>query len=334
LQNLRAHFPNAWISLLVDGKYRDVHAANTDVDEILSMPGTNENGASVGVQWIRLLLQIKARRYDTVIDLTSTGKTARLALWSGASTISGFETKHYSRAKRRRRIALSSRSGAALENRHARDLYLSPLEAIDIPLATREVRLMVRPEDAQTARERIRAALGDEAEFLVLVHPGARLETRRWPAENYAAVCDALQQNFSCRVLLLSGPGEEGIVKNVAQLMTTEVASLGAPASVPELAATFQCADLLLCNDSGPMHVAAAVGTPIVALFGAQSTTFWHPTSESVTLQASMPCENCLFPDKCRPPDDYQMMCIQRIEIARVVETTLSLMRRVSEKSL
>ena len=320
--NLRQHFPEAWISLVVDDKYRDVLATNQDINEILAMPARSRNFFISAMQWLRLIFQLKSRRFDTVIDLSSTGKTARLALLSGARTVSAFETKIYAR-KTRKRIVVSPRTGLALENRHIVDLYLSPLEALEIPVVSREVSMPLRPEDTRAAKRNVQAALGEETDFIIMVHPGARMASRRWPAARFAAVCDALQRDSGCRVLLLAGPGEEELMADIARQMKTASASLAAPLSVPALAATFSCADLLLCNDSGPMHVAAAVETPIVALFGAQSVPLWHPTSNSVVLQASLPCLNCLFPETCQPPDDYQMLCIQRIETNEAIEAVM-----------
>jgi len=90
---------------------------------------------------------------------------------------------------------------------------------------------------------------------------------------------------------------------------------------VRELAALIQAADLFLGHDSGPMHLAAAVGTPCVAIFGAASPLQWSPHGEGHRVVApGMPCEECVCPDRCVPPNPYHMYCVRRITEDRVRE--------------
>jgi heptosyltransferase-3 len=99
------------------------------------------------------------------------------------------------------------------------------------------------------------------------------------------------------------------------------VACLHQRFTVPQLAALCSEFDVLLCHDSGPMHVAAAVGTRVVALFGSQSPTIFGPVGEGhVTLSPPLPCAGCVAPGVCKRDDAYFNYCVRNITPGRVLE--------------
>lgn len=341
LRNLRLHYPESHIALLVDEKYGDVHQHNPDLSEILCIPQRRQEESYIAYicRWMQLLRKLRGR-FDIVFNLTQNARMARLVRWTAAAHRVGYVVEGKpSRHMNYDVLATWTRQDHL--SRHIVDICLKLLEADGITIATREVKLHVPASDAQEARKYLRAAAGEEENsssqsIFVLVHPGARLSARCWPAEKFAAVCDAVQNQSQAKVLLVGGPGEEERVERVRAAMHTAVRILEAPPSVPKLAALLQAGDLFICNDSGPMHVASAVGTPVVALFGAQSTTLWNPAGQDNTvLQPSLPCDNCLFPGICRPPNNYKMMCIQHIsteEVIAAVLDRLNLQQALTEK--
>ncbi|MEO6907367.1 MAG: glycosyltransferase family 9 protein [Abditibacteriaceae bacterium] len=332
--NLRHHYPQSHIALLVNEKYSDVQKNNPDLNEILSIPGLPcESKVAYVLHWIQLLQKLRGR-FDIVYDFARNSRSILLMKWSGARHRVSFAIEDEPHPRERYYNILANWTQADERTLHTIDFTLKLLEADGIPIVTRQVKLYVPDSDALEAQQCLRAALKDEQNIppkstFVLVHPGARLSTRCWPPENFAAVCDALQNQSQATVLLLAGSGEEAKVRAVQVAMHTRVRILKAPSTVPKLAALLQAADLFICNDSGPMHVAAAVGTPVVALFGAQPTTLWHPAGENNTvLQPSLPCaDRCLFPGICQPPNTYKMRCIQRITVEEVIDAALPRVR-------
>ncbi len=336
LSNLRLHFPDAHLALLVDEKYGDVQANNPHLDEILCIPQRQqgETYLSYIFRWVKLLQKLR-KQFDAVYDITQNNRIANMVRWIGARHRVSYRTEGSSHSRDQRYDVLAVWPQQGHFSCHSVDLCLRLLEADGIPIATRETKLYVPTPDAIEARKYLQSALSDayneqpESTF-VLVHPGARLSARRWSMENFAAVCDAIHRQSQAKVILLAGPGEQTLIQEVQAAMHTKAHVLEAPSSVPKLAALLQEADLFVCNDSGPMHVAAAVGTPVVALFGAQSTTLWHPVGDRNTvLQPSLPCVNCLFPGVCQPPNDYKMKCIQRISAEEVIAAVLACVNRL-----
>jgi ADP-heptose:LPS heptosyltransferase len=152
-----------------------------------------------------------------------------------------------------------------------------------------------------------------------LVHPGSRSAFRIWPVENFAAVCDRVQNELGTKVVLVGGPAEQSLMEAIVRRMTTTPTRVAAPLSVPQFAALAAQFDAMLCHDSGPMHLAAAMGTPIVALFGSQNATVWGPVGSSHTvLQAPLPCQNCVSPAECVPGDSYRNHCVRHLTIEQV----------------
>jgi heptosyltransferase-2 len=130
-------------------------------------------------------------------------------------------------------------------------------------------------------------------DFLVGIHPGGSSFDKRWPEENYAQVADALVQEYGAKILILRGPDEAELERNLQS--TVQSKSIGyAPGSIRELAALIKRCNLFVCNDSGPMHIAAALDVPTVAIFGPTDHVAWKPLSDAATIvRRDMPCWPC-----------------------------------------
>jgi ADP-heptose:LPS heptosyltransferase len=203
---------------------------------------------------------------------------------------------------------------------HARDLYLKVLEDAGIPVASRSVEVTLTPEETEWARRRIRETVSANGSPLVIAHPGAGAPNKLWPPAGFAAVCDAVQESGQGRVLLMAGTGAtdpRDLAQTIAAMRTSAPVIAGS-LTVRQLAALLSQADLLFCHDSGPMHLAASVGTRVVALFGASSPTQWGPLGTGHTvLRPPMPCV-CPFLDQCTPPNPYHTFCVKRLTVDEV----------------
>ncbi len=163
----------------------------------------------------------------------------------------------------------------------------------------------------------------------VFVHPGSRSRFRIWPVERFAAVCDRIQDELDVQVFIAAGPGERALAQQIRELAQHHVVVLEQSFTIREFAALLSKFDLLLCHDSGPMHIAAGLGVPVVALFGSQNTHIWRPVGEGHTiLQTPLPC-TCLpdTPTPCVKVDSYRNYCVRKLSVDQVfdaVKTTLS----------
>jgi len=324
LRSLRAWRPDAWI---IAGAYPEqvpwlsLHA---EVDQSVMLPRRSRYGAPAGGSWPALLREVRRQVPEVVYDMTQTDRSSFVTLASGARQRIGFAQR---RPVFRHRVYtdLTIWTDQDLEDLHHRDLYLKPIEEAGIPVADRSVTVDVTHAEAAGAQRRIGSLLGRRSGALVVLHPGASTESKRWPAEHFAAVCDAVQERGLGRVLLLGGPREGAWLAGVCAHMRTPAAVLNEVLSIRELAAVLQQADLFVGNDSGPTHLAAAVGTRVVALFGAASPVQWGPLGQGhVVVRPPMPCTPCPRAGDCEPPNPYHMFCVQRLGLSEVHDAVLS----------
>ena len=134
-------------------------------------------------------------------------------------------------------------------------------------------------------------------------------------------MCDRLQDELGAQIFLVAGPAEQSLVQQIRSHAKTHLIAIERPLPVGEFAAFAAQFDVFLCHDSGPMHVVAAVGTPVVALFGSQNATIWRPLGDHHTvLQTTLPCA-CIgdaAPTPCVEGDAYRSYCVRKISEAEV----------------
>lgn len=308
-QSLRQHWPAAELSLLAEATYAAVAPLIPEIDRTLILPRrARELGG-----WLKLIQALRVGRFTHVFDLDNREKTAVLTRLTGAPERIALLHEAPPRLPGcYTRIVLDP--PAEHERRTISEYYLQALAGAAVPIATRDVRLVPREADRLSV-----VKLLDGSVPRLLVHPGSRSAFRVWPAENFAAICDRVQNELGAKVLLVGGPAEQSLLAAIAAAARTKLETLSASLSVAEFAALAERCDLMLCHDSGPMHVAAGVGTRVVALFGSQNTTLWRPAGENhVVLQAPQPCADCVAPAVCVPGDSYRNYCVRRLTVDTV----------------
>ncbi|MBA3850452.1 MAG: hypothetical protein C0502_10740 [Opitutus sp.] len=305
LRNLKLHWPAARLAVLCEPAYAPILELNPDVDEQWHFPQS-------AAEWPGFLWRVRRAGFTHVLDLDNRDKTAVITRATGAPvrvTVRHGERLHfpgcYTRVKR---LPVEF-----LAKRHITDLYLHTLTQIGVPVTTHETRLVAHPGEIAAMRRLLCGAR-------LLVHPGSRSPWRIWPAQNFAQVIDTLNAELGVTTAVIAGPGEQGTVDDIFRRLRSPAVRIGERLGVTQLAALFAAAPVLLCHDSGPMHVAAAVGSRVVALFGSQSMNIWKPVgSGHILLQPPLPCVNCVSPGRCNTADPYFNHCVRNITLERVV---------------
>jgi ADP-heptose:LPS heptosyltransferase len=254
---------------------------------------------------------LRRQRFTHVLDFDNTDKTAVLTRLSGALIRVAFD-RELIKFRYPSFYTHSAKVANAFYDSHAiTETYLQLLAPIGVPVATREVKLVPRPADVAAAKK-----LAPRGGKKILVHPGSRSAHRVWPADRFAAVCDRLQDELQVQVFLVGGPAEQDVLQEIRSRAKSHLVAIERPLPVGEFAALAAQFDVFLCHDSGPMHVAAAVGTPVVALFGSQNASIWRPDGEHHTvLQTPLPCA-CIgnaAPTPCVKGDGYRSYCVRML---------------------
>ncbi|MER9849968.1 glycosyltransferase family 9 protein [Mesorhizobium sp. M0106] len=146
--------------------------------------------------------------------------------------------------------------------------------------------------------------------------------------ERFALAIDEISRQTGLDFLLVGGPDERASAERVVAKAASPVVNVVGALSLATLLAVLGQARLFLGNESGPMHMAAAAGTPVVGLFGLTDPAVWGPVGGvSVTPRPSMPCE-CVARDLCRRPDPNKACCVRRLEVKAVVDAVLAILSR------
>jgi heptosyltransferase-2 len=169
---------------------------------------------------------------------------------------------------------------------------------------------MIRPEDGRSP--------------VVAVHPGADSPSRRWRPERFARVADELVERCGARVIVLGGPSDEALAASVVAAMHSRALNLCGQVRLDELPYVLSRCDLLLANDSGPMHLAAAAQTPVVAIFGPGYPSVFGPYGPPARIRVIQKSLNCM---PCRNPGCRAPACQDSITPAEVSAAGLDLLR-------
>jgi ADP-heptose:LPS heptosyltransferase len=299
-RNLRLHWPSARIVAAVEPAYAGVLALNPDVDAVLAPPA----GA---LAWPGFTRRLRAEGFTHVLDLDNTERTALISRLSGAAVRVAVHHGSHRPKLPGLYTHLVYDPMQEHESHPISDYYLKALGPAGVPVATREIRLVPRDEDVADCRR----FMGSQGRTL-LVHPGSRSPSRIWPAEHFAAVCDRVQDELGAQVVLVGGPSERALLAKIRSGLKTHVLAPVESPSLPVFAAMARASSALLCHDSGPMHVAAAVGTPVIALYGSQNPALFCPSGSGHRLLVPpMPCTACVAPDRCVPTDSYRNFCVR-----------------------
>lgn len=304
LAPLARHWPNTEIDWLVKQEWAELLSGQPALKNVYLFPASFTG-------WRRLRKIFEERRYDMVIDLQGLLRSGLAALLTKAPIRMGFDD-----AREGSRWCYTKRVGSSPGAVHAVDRCLDLLKQVGIAEADAVTFPLTVPAEAERWVDALWMAeqIGRH-ENTVVVHPAARWETKRWPAERFAQVADELSARFGARVILVAGKEQMLHVDEVLRHLRGAAINLAGKSTLLGLAALLRKATLVITNDSGPMHLAAAVGTPVVALFGPTDPRRVGPYGAAhVVLKKHFNCAGCSR-RRCAQ-DQY---CLKAIGVADVL---------------
>jgi predicted lipopolysaccharide heptosyltransferase III len=272
LKPLRQRFPHGRIAFLTAPAAAPLLEGNPYVDEVLTFapPWFYSPGGS---GYLRLVRDLRRREFDLVIE-------ARGDIRELAAFVAPLRARH--------KISYDVGGGGYFLTyvvpypglKHKVEYHLDIARHLGCRVDGVEWGIALTDREHCEAAEMLRE-IGVTGAF-VAVHPGSRLPLKRWPETRFAAVCDAIAGDAGLPAVLLGSPAETSLVACVAGGMRTAPKSLAGRLTLRQMAGVLGRAKLLVCNDSGPMHIAAAVKTPVVAVFG--------PSKSRETGPYGVPC--------------------------------------------
>lgn len=312
LASINATWPGASVDWLVEPRHRAlldvVHGLNAaiviDTRRILGPGG-----------WMASVAQLRASHYDLVLDVQGLIKSAVLARAAGARTVVGFDRAHAREGLATLCYTSGTDPGPA---QHVVDWNLAVAKQAGCTQLRREFPLRV-PE----ARPAVREWLARVRPF-VLINPGAAWPNKRWPAERFGEVASRVARDLGGPVYVLWGPGERPLAEQVCAAASNGAAEPTPETTLLDIVAVIARARLVVSGDTGPLHIAAALGVPLVGIFGPTDPRRNGPVSSlDVNVSRREQCE-CFHLRSCRAAT----WCLGGIPVDEVYDAVAERLRR------
>ncbi|MFH0762820.1 MAG: lipopolysaccharide heptosyltransferase II [Candidatus Omnitrophota bacterium] len=308
---LREAYPNAYIAMMVSAYTKDIADGNPWLDEaIIYDKDTRHKG---WLSSLKFSLALGRKKFELAVILHPTNRVHLVTFFSGIPARIGYG--------RKLGFLLTERikHTKQLGRKHEAEYNLDILRHLGIQAVDKSLFMPVKP----AAEEWVKQVLGENGisddDKILAVHPGASCPSKVWPNERFAEAADRLAEEYKFKVLVIAGPKDIAQAQAVIKKMRTPALNLAGRTSVSQLAAVLKKCRLFISNDSGPVHIASAVGTPVISIFGrAQaglSPKRWGPLgAKDKVLHKSAGCIECLAHNCVR-----EFACLKAITVDDVL---------------
>ena len=315
---VRERFPQAEITLLANPLVAQLFSPHDWVDRVITFDRTGSHRGMVGR--LRLAAELRRRRFDLAVILPNSFDSA-LVPW-----LAGIPLRLGKRSDGRGWLLTHRYTAGEVPGRHEIRYYLDLLAHFDIRGHASAPHLVTTPAEDHNAAALL-AAHGIEAGSFVLgINPGATFgSAKRWYPERFAQVARRLADAWGARVVIFGSPNEADIAADIQRHLAGICLNLAGTTSVRELMALIKRCNFMVTNDSGPMHIAAAFGVPLVAIFGPTDHTGTAPFSNRAAIvRKDVACAPCKLRE-C--PTDHS--CMTAVTADDVVAAALGLYRQL-----
>ena len=308
LNLLRTACPQAQIDVLVKAEYRDLLRSHPGIHRLLTFDSRQS--------LLRTLRGLRADRYDLALDLHCTPRSQLL--------LRGLRARRkltYNKQVLRRALLVRLGWNTLRRVTPVPELYAAPLRRLGLTGQLGTPSMHLDPESTEAMQAQIAHSLPDAPDQpLLAVAPGARWPTKRWPVERFAAVAQALAREKRAAVVILGGPDEAQLACTLGDRLDVPVVNGAGSLSLMHSAALLSRCRLLISNDSGLMHMAAALRVPVVAIFGptVQEFGFYPFQTRAEVVSEPLPCRPCSTKGSMRCPRGHHA-CMQDISSDRVL---------------
>lgn len=278
LENLKSAFPHSEIHYLTEEFAKRAVENNPLVSKIITV-----NKSDFVLSAVK---KVRKERYDLILDLWSNPKTAQITFFSGSKYRVGHK-------KRGRKYAYNYLAIAA-PGQHAAEDNLALLNAINVPIISKNIFFQTTNEEKLFARNYINETIGKVADLLIGIIPSGSWQSKRCDPVKWIEICREIQNRYDVRFLILWGPGDEKDAGSIHKELSP-ASFLSTETNLGQLSALIETCDLILANDSGPMHISAALGKPTLGIFGPTEPSAHRPYSpnSSYVIHSELHCIVC-----------------------------------------
>lgn len=316
LAPLRRQFPQAALSWVVNRGFSPLLEGHPDLQEVIPF----ERHGSVAASW-KLLRTLRSRQFDLTIDLQGLLRSGLMTLATGAPLRIGLEM-----AREGARLAYTHLLPQTGKSTPAYLRYWRLAEMLGLGNLPRRATVTYSLAEQSWVRDRL---WGLPRPFIA-VHPGARWETKRWPGEKFAEVCGRLSSEFLGSVLVIGNHNDWSLGAHIEREVFRrggKVVNLAGHTSLKCLAALLEQMDVLISNDSGPLHLASELGTPVVGVYTSTNPAISGPAGPGRgTVVSASNCPPC-YNKRCYRFGSERLICSRDLTTEQVAHAAVQFLR-------
>ena len=313
IKALRDAYPHTYIAMMVSPYAKDIIDGNPYLDEVIIYDKDNRHK-----NWfssMRFTTKLKKKKFDLALILHPTNRVHLLTFFARIPRRIGYD--------RKMGFLLTDRirHTKQLGQKHELEYNLDLVRYLDIQPQDKTLFMPIRAESEKWVESIFRQEGISQQDKLLAIHPQASCPSKIWPNERFAEAADRLIEKYGFKVLLITGPKDIVLAQNVIKHMHYPAINLSGRTSVSQLASVLKRCRLFISNDSGPVHIASAVGTPVISIFGRNqkglSPTRWGPTGKNDRiLHKEVGCIECLAHNCIK-----DFACLKAITVDDVLNT-------------
>ncbi len=317
---IRKNYPKSHIAVLVAPATKDIVNGHPDIDEVIVYDKDYEHKGIFGFWKMKNLLQSK--KFDVTMVYHTKQRTNLLCFLAGIPRRIGYHNQKYG-------FLLTDKifDDRPQGIRHESEYCLEILKQLGLSIDDQcpMPYMPIKEQARQWVKQFYKTNNIEEKDRLIAIHPGGSDYTKRWPREKFAELINQMGEKYPYLYVLVGSKEVEKIARTIQSLAKVPLINAVGQTSIAQLAALLERCQLLISNDSGPVHVATAVGTPVISIFGQRrrgiSVTRWHPLgSKDIAIEKEIE----KWEDKTRESSYAALQAIETEEVLRVVERMLT----------
>jgi heptosyltransferase-2 len=311
IKALRDNLPNAYIAMMISPLTLEIIEGNPYLDEVIIYDKDKEHKSWPGS--IKFAANLKKKRFDLAIILHPANRVHLVTFLAGIPKRIGYN--------RKMGFLLTDRikHTKQLGEKHESEYNLDFLRYLGMQPKGISFFMPIKPESEEWAVKFLREEGIKETDKLLVVNPGASCPSKIWPAERFAELIDRLIEKYGFKVLIIAGPKDACLAGSVISHMHHPAINTAAKTTLSQLASILKKGELFISNDSGPVHIACALGVPVISIFGRDqkglSPKRWGPLGKrSAFLHKEVGCIECLA-HNCK----REFACLKAISVQDVI---------------
>jgi len=310
LRALRLSFPEAKISWLVRPEFAPLLENHPHLDEIITF-----DRKLLGKAWFHprafgalmsLISKLRQSKFDVIFDFQGLFRTASLAWLSGCKTRFGMAN-----AREFATFFYTHKVTQEIENIHMTDFYLKIIQAAGASDFGVEFGFPQNPE-VKDSVDKLLTSRGIKENYAVLIS-GSAHQDKCWPPERFAQLAEKISSQYNLSIVATGSASEAGIVERVKEKTDVTIMSLAGQTSLNQLVALLKRARLVVSNDTGPGHIAAALGVPLVIMFGRANPIRLHPYRRKHCVVAIDPYGRGTAINNFEPKYDIKNITVEQV---------------------